>query len=205
MDPELGEYASGCIGDLAATRGWLAATLEDVRAGALLMIAVHGRDERVRASTVAQLGERLLPVGPIREVLALLGLLDDDRADTLEVWIGSQLDGLPGQTATRQLPGSGSRARAARGPGHGPMALCTPTSVLSPVPARVRRTLQYAAPGHDRRRASMGREGRSCAASARSAVRSLFRVIKARRLVFPDPARRIVARGPCLLHPPSRR
>jgi hypothetical protein len=62
------EYARGYIEALAATRGWSAAALEGIRAGALLMIAVHGRDEQVRASTVAQLGGRLLPVGPIREV-----------------------------------------------------------------------------------------------------------------------------------------
>jgi hypothetical protein len=97
VDPELSEYARGYVDDLAETRGWSADALEGIRAGALLMIAVHGHDELVLASTVAQLADRLLPVGPVCEVLALLGLLDDDRSDPLDAWVEGHLKGLSGQ------------------------------------------------------------------------------------------------------------
>jgi site-specific recombinase XerD len=192
VDPELSEYARGYIEDLATARGWSAATLEDVRAGALLMIAVHGRDERVRASTVVQLGERLLPVGPIREVLALLGLLDDDRADTLEAWISSQLDGLPGQIRDEvtawlgELREGGPRSRPrADGTVHTYLGAVLP--FLAECATRYS-TLRQVTTSDLQEWVAKETAARHLRASA---ARSLFRVLKTRRLVFTDPARRL--------------
>jgi site-specific recombinase XerD len=192
VDPELSEYARGYIEDLAAARGWSAATLEDVRAGALLMVAVHGRDERVRASTVAQLGERLLPVGPVREVLALLSLLDDDRPDTLETWIDSQMDGLPGQVRDEvtawlgELREGGPRSRA-RSDGTVHAYLGTVRPFLGECAARYS-TLRQVTTADLQEWVAKDPAVRHLRASA---ARSLFRVLKARRMVFTDPARRL--------------
>jgi hypothetical protein len=197
VDPELSEYASGYIEDLAAARGWSAATLEDVRAGALLMIAVHGRDERVRASTVAQLGERLLPVGPVREVLALLSLLDDDRPDTLETWIDNQLDGLPSQIRDEvtawlgELRTGGPRSRPRTG-GTVHAYLGATRPFLGECAARYG-TLRQVTTTDLQEWVARDPAVRHLRASA---ARSLFRVLKARRMVFTDPARRL---------PPARR
>ncbi len=192
VDPELSEHASGYIEDLAAARGWSAATLEDVRSGALLMIAVHGRDERIRASTVAQLGERLLPVGPIREVLALLNLLDDDRLDTLETWIDSQLDGLPSQIRDevtawlRELRTGGPRSRPrAGGTVHTYLGAIRP--FLGECTARYG-TLRQVTTTDLQEWVARDPAVRHLRASA---ARSLFRVLKAQRMVFTDPARRL--------------
>lgn len=49
-----------------------------------------------RATRIGHAISLWLPVGPVCEVLALLGLLDDDR-DAQGAWIAVQLSGLPGQ------------------------------------------------------------------------------------------------------------
>jgi hypothetical protein len=124
VDPELSEYARGYVEDLAARRGWSAATLERVRAGVLLLVAIHGRDEPVHASTVTQLGERRLPVQPVCAVLADLGLLDDDRDDPQRAWIEKQLDGLPNQIRDEAAAWIGHSATEAHGPDHAPRERC---------------------------------------------------------------------------------
>jgi hypothetical protein len=124
VDPELSEYARVYVEGLAARRGWSTATLERVRAGVLLLVAIHGRDEPVRASTVTQLGERRLPAEPVCAVLADLGLLDDDRDDPQRAWIEKQLDGLPDQIRDEAAAWIGQLRDGARGSGHAPRERC---------------------------------------------------------------------------------
>src|SRR5260370_15634699 len=58
---------------------------------------VPGPGEPVRASTVRQLTARNMPFPHIIDVLAEAGVLEDDRPDTLAVWLDAQLAGLPAQ------------------------------------------------------------------------------------------------------------
>jgi hypothetical protein len=196
-DPELSEYARGYIDDLAARRGWSAATLERVRAGVLLLVGIHGRDELVRASTVAQLGERRLPVEPVCAVLAGLGLLDDDRDEPQRAWIEKQLDGLPGQIRDEaaawigQLRDGGPRSRP-RAAGTLRVYLRAMRPFLVECAARYT-TLRQVTSADLETWVTSDLNARHLRASAAG---SLFRTLKARRLVFADPARGL---------PPARR
>jgi hypothetical protein len=189
-DPELSEYACGYVEDLAARRGWSAATLERVRAGVLLLVAIHGRDEPVRASAVTQLGERRLPVEPVRAVLAGLGLLDDDRDDPQRAWIEDQLDGLPDQIREEtaawigQLRDGGPRSRP-RAVGTLRLYLRTMRPFLVECAARYT-TLRQVTSADLETWVTSDPNTRHLRASAAG---SLFRTLKARRLVFADPAR----------------
>ena len=196
-DPELSEYARGYVEDLAARRGWSEATLERVRAGVLLLVAIHGRDEPVRATVVTQLAERRLPVEPVCTVLADLCLLDDDRDDPQRAWIEQQLDGLPDQIRDEaaawigQLRDGGTRSRP-RAAGTLRVYLRTMRPFLAECAAQYT-TLRQVTSADLEEWVTRGPNTRHLRASAAG---SLFRTLKARRLVFADPARRL---------PPARR
>ena len=82
---------------LAGLRGWSPRTLSLTQRGLRILTAVHGPGEPVKASTVRQLTARTMPFPHIIDVLAAAGVLDDDRPDSLAVWLDGQLAGLPAQ------------------------------------------------------------------------------------------------------------
>jgi len=53
--------------------------------------------ELVLASTVRQLTARNLPFPHITDVLAGVGMAEDDRPDSLATWLDEQLAGMPRQ------------------------------------------------------------------------------------------------------------
>jgi hypothetical protein len=191
-DPELSEAVRAYVEDLAVRRGWSMVALERTRAGLMLLVAVHGFDEPIRASTVRQLSERRLPVDPMLEILADLGLLQDDRPDRLALWIRSRLEGLPADIQNEigvwvdHLRNGGPRSRP-RSAATTRIYVNDLTSFFQALPAEYRtlrqvttadiRTWLEAVPAQ--------RYRRSCA------VRSLFRTLKAQRLVFLDPAKNL--------------
>ena len=97
LDPCLAERARTEVGRLAGLRGWSPRTLSLTQRGLRILMAVHGSGELVRASTVRQLTARNMPFPHIIDVLAAVGVLDDDRPDTLAAWLDEQLAGLPAQ------------------------------------------------------------------------------------------------------------
>ncbi len=160
-------------------------------------MAIHCRDEPVRASTVTQLAERRLPVEPVCTVLADLGLLDDDREDPQRAWIEKQLDGLPDQIRDEaaawigQLRDGGPRSRP-RAAGTLRVYLRTMRPFLIECAAHYT-TLRQVTSADLEKWVTSDPNTRHMRASAAG---SLFRTLKARRLVFADPARRL---------PPARR
>ena len=97
LDPVLAERARAEAARLAGLRGWSPRTLSLTQRGLRILLAVHGPGEPVRASTIRQLTARTMPFPHIADVLAAVGLLDDDRPDTLAAWLDEQLAGLPAQ------------------------------------------------------------------------------------------------------------
>ena len=97
VDAGLAERLHAEAGRLAGLRGWSPRTLSLTQRGLRILMAVHGPGEPVRASTVRQLTARNMPFPHITDVLAAAGVLDDDRPDTLAVWLDEQLAGLPAQ------------------------------------------------------------------------------------------------------------
>jgi hypothetical protein len=97
VDADLAERLQAGAGRLAELRGWSPRTLSLTERGLRILAAVHGPGELVRASTVRQLTARNMPFPHIIDVLAGAGALEDDRPDTLALWLDEQLAGLPDQ------------------------------------------------------------------------------------------------------------
>jgi len=97
IDAGLADLLHAEAGQLAELRGWSPRTLSLTQRGLRILMAVHGSGEPVRASTVRQLTARNMPFPHIIDVLAAVGVLDDDRPDTLAIWLNEQLAGLPAQ------------------------------------------------------------------------------------------------------------
>lgn len=194
VDPELSEHARHRVEELAVLRGWSTQTLERVRAGVTLMVAVHGRNEPVLASTVAQLAERRLPVALISAVLTDLGLLDDDRTDRQAAWTTEQLRGLPEPiheevtTWIEELRDGGPRARA-RTPGTLHVYLRTLQPFLLDCATRYQTLRQVTAADLQ----GWLKDNPTDRHLRASAARSLFRTLKKHRLIFADPTRGLPA------------
>lgn len=126
-------------GRLAELRGWSPRTLSLNQQGLRILAAVHGPGEQVRASTVRQLTARNMPFPHIIDVLAGIGVLENDRPDTLALWLDGQLAGLPDQI--RAELGSWLSVLRHGGPAAGPAAAgpssgtSTPSARSSPTSA----------------------------------------------------------------------
>jgi hypothetical protein len=191
LDPVLAERAHAEAARLAGLRGWSPRTLSLTQRGLRILLAVHGPGEPVRASTIRQLTARTMPFPHIADVLAAVGLLDDDRPDTLAAWLDEQLAGLPAQIRAeadawlnvRRHGGSRRRPRSRRTIVRDVRAV---RSFLDEAGRRYSTLRQVTRDDITAWLAS--RPGRSRPQDA-STLRSLFGVLKAERLIFANPAR----------------
>ena len=191
LDPELAERAHAEAERLAGLRGWSPRTLSLAQRGMRIVLAVHGPGEPVRASTIRQLTARTMPFPHIADVLSAVGVLDDDRPDTLAAWLDEQLAGLPAQIRAeldawlelRRHGGPRRRPRSRRTIVRDVRAI---RSFLTDVSGRYSTLRQVTR--DDITTWLAGRPGRSRAQDA-STLRSLFGVLKAERLIFANPVR----------------
>jgi hypothetical protein len=205
LDPGLAERAHAEAARLAGLRGWSPRTLSLVQRGLRILLAVHGLGEPVRASTIRQLTARTMPFPHITDVLAAVGALEDDRPDTLAAWLDEQLAGLPAQIRAetdawlnvRRHGGSRRRPRSRRTITRDVRAI---RSFLTEVSGRYSTLRQVTRDDVTTWLAS--RPGRSRPQDA-SALRSLFSILKAERLLFANPTRgiRISRRNPSVPAP----
>jgi len=204
-DPGLAERLHAEAARIAGLRGWSPRTLSLTQRGLRILSAVHGTGELVRASTARQLTARNMPFPHIIDVLAAVGALDDDRPDTLAVWLDGQLAGLPIQIRAELdawlglLRHGGARRR--------PRSRTTIVRNISSI-----RTFLADAGGRystlrqvtrdDITTWLAGRPGRSRLQDA-STLRSLFGTLKAERLAFANPTRgvRVSRRNPSVPAP----
>ena len=209
LDPDLAERAHAEAERLAGLRGWSPRTLSLTQRGLRIVLAVHGPGEPVRASTIRQLTARTMPFPHIADVLAAVGVLDDDRPDTLAAWLDEQLAGLPAQIRAeldawlelRRHGGPRRRPRSRRtivrdvrairgflagaGRRYSTLRQVTRDDIITWMASR---------PGHTR-------------AQDASTLRSLFGILKAERLIFANPVRgvRVSRRNPSVPAPlPAR-
>jgi hypothetical protein len=190
---------------LAGLHGWSPRTLSLVLRGLRILLAIHGPGEQVRASTIRQLTARTMPFPHIADVLAAVGVLDDDRPDTLATWLDEQLAGLPAQI--RAELGAWLDVRRHGGPRRRPRSrqtivrdvravrrflaeACCRCSTLRQVTRDDITTWLASRPGHTRTQDA-------------STLRSLFGTLKAERLIFANPARgvRVSRRNPSVPAP----
>jgi hypothetical protein len=205
LDPGLADRLLEQAGQLAGLRGWSPRTLSLTQRGLRILMAVHGPGEPVRASTVRQLTARNMPFLHITDVLAEAGVLDDDRPDTLAVWLDEQLAGLPAQIRAELETWLGLLRHG--GPGRRPRSRTTIVrdvhsirTFLADAGARYSTLRQVTR--DDITTWLAGRPGRSRPQDA-STLRSLFATLKTERLIFASPARgvRVARRNPSVPAP----
>jgi len=193
IDADLAERLQAEAGKMAELRGWSPRTLSLTQRGLRILAAVHGVGEPVRASTVRQLTARNMPFPHIIDVLAAVCVLDDNRPDTLGLWLDGQLTGLPDQiraeldTWLGVLRNGGLRRR----PRSRRTIVRDVNSIrtfLADVGSRYSTLRQVTR--DDITTWLAGRPGRSRPQDA-STLRSLFGILKSERLTFANPVRGI--------------
>jgi len=190
---------------LAELRGWSPRTLSLAQRGLRILMAVHGPGEPVKATTVRQLTARNMPFPHIIDILAAAGILEDDRPDTLAIWLDEQLAGLPVQIRAEldtwlsllRHGGPRCRPRSRRTIVRNIYSIRTFLTGVSGQYSTLRQVTR-----NDITAWLDGRPGRSRPQDA-STLRSLFGTLKAERLVFSNPARgvRVGRRSPSVPAP----
>lgn len=183
--------------DLAAQRGWSTRQTTDTCFGLRIVLGLQDDpDAAINASDVALLAGIDLPVWPVLEVLTSAGQLTEDRTAALDSWFARQIDDLPepmraelriwfavmtkgSPTPPRRRPRAHGTVqlhlrwalpalRAWAADGHTSLREITRAQVLDALPAG----------GNPRSTAGQG-------------LKSVFRLLKARKVLFTDPTTRI--------------
>lgn len=190
-DPALAAVMLARAQTMAELRGWNARTLGQVRRGLRILAAAHQRGEPIKATTVQQLTSMRLSALRVHEVLADLGLVVDDRPDSLDAFLDRQLDPLPAQIRAEvdawldvQRHGDSRRRPRAR----------------STITTRIYLILPFLTQCADRY-ATLRQVTRddittwladhTSRVQAASALRSLFGFLKQKKMVFADPTRSV--------------
>ncbi len=202
-ESELVRYCDEIIRDHAEAHGWSRKHTNDVRRTLrLVQLLQHTPNAKINATDVLKLPSRRGNVSALStlDVLAAAGVLNDDRLSPIERYFTDQIDGLP-EAMTAQLRVwfdvmvNGSTVAPRRRPRH-PDTARLHIRALAPI-ARV-----WAAQGHDSL-AAIERVDIIAALPAPGArrhatdqgLRSLFGVLKGRKLVFIDPTRGVAYSG----------
>jgi integrase len=196
-DPYLAAWLEQLTGDHATRHGWSSNRRKTVRQAIRILLALQATPGApIRASDVVRMTTIGLPVRPVLAILAQAGMLDDDRTPAIQRWFDRQVVGLPAAMASELrvwfqvlLHGSQTPPRSR------PRAEVTIRTQLGwALP-----TLQaWARAGHQSLR-EISREDVLVAlppsgnprATLGRALRSIFRVLKARKLTFTNPTVRI--------------
>jgi hypothetical protein len=207
LDADLAERLLARAAQIAELRGWSPRTLSLTQRGMRILMSVHVPGEPVKASTVRQLTVRNMPFPHIIDVLAAVGVLEDDRPDTLAIWLDTQLAGLPAQIRAELETWLGLLRHG--GPRRRPRSRRTIVrdiysirTFLTGISGRYSTLRQVT---HDDITAWLAsRPGRSRPQDA-STLRSLFGILKAERLIFANPTRgiRVGRRNPSVPAPLS--
>jgi hypothetical protein len=196
-DGDLLRYCDEVVRDHAAAHGWSRKQTNDVRRSLRLVeVLQHTPNAKICASDVLKLPslQGNVSAQSTLDVLAAAGLLIDDRTSPVERYFIAQVDGLPAAMTTQlrtwfEIMINGSPTTPRRHP-RDPQTARLQIYAMAPILRR------WAAQGHDSL-VAIGRDDIVAALPARGArrhlveqaLRSLFRVLKARKLIFHDPIR----------------
>jgi hypothetical protein len=201
-DPELVRYLDHYLGDYASSHGWGVSTTGRTRQGLRILCALQDTPGApIKATDAMRLPSIDLPADPVLVVLEAAGMLEDDRPSTFGPWLDSKIDGLPPAIVHE-------------------LQLCAEVLLHgNPTPPRMRprprktvqATIRHLLPavqgwveqGHASLReitrhdvfAALPASG-APRASMVSALRHLFRILKARKVVFVNPTARIRTGAP---------
>jgi integrase len=206
-DPELAAALHQIALDHAADHGWTRQDGDKARAGIRLLLGMQDTPgARIRTSDTAVLSQTYVTIRPVLDILATVGMLDDDRIPPIRAWFDQQAVTLPPAMAAElrtwfDIMLDGSTTTPRRRPR---TAITTRIYLTYLLPAlRV-----WVNAGHTSLReittddvvAVLPAPGTSRSLFGQSA-RSLFAILKARKLVFVNPTNRIDTPHPAV-NPP---
>ncbi|WP_211880849.1 hypothetical protein [Pseudarthrobacter albicanus] len=177
----------------ASAHGWSKTRLNTTRKGLLILACAQDTPgAAIAASEVAELDSTAYNRQPILDVLDAAGLLRDDRQPPIVAWFARQIMGLPGPITEELQMWFDTMIHGRTAPPRSrPRA---PVTIRVRVRSALPAVQTWAAEGHtslrEIARADIDRalpaQG-SARALTGSALRSLFRTLKAQRAVFTDP------------------
>lgn len=192
-DPVLAQQLDEVAVEHARRHGWSKTRLVEARKGIRILQALQDTPgAAIKASEVTRLDQISLAVQPIREILATAGMLDDDREPSVLAWFARQIEGLPEPMRNEMsLWFEVLRVGTTTAPRFRPR---TETTVRGRIHHAMPAVHGWAAAGHeslreitrDHIKAALPDSG-SQRALVGQALRSLFGVLKAHRLVFANP------------------
>lgn len=196
-DPPLAELLDQAALEHARTHGWSKTRRNDARKGIRILLSLQDTPgARIKASEVAWLDQISLAQQPILDILTTAGMLDDDRQPALLPWFARHLEGLPDpMVGELRVWFDVLRLGSTTPPRSRPRSA---TTVRLRVHYAMPAVRAWAAAGHnslreitrDHIQRELPAEG-SDRALVGQALRSLFTVLKARRLVFTNPTTHI--------------
>ena len=184
------------VRDHAERHGWHRSTILRTRLGVRVLASRQTSPGAFRTSEVLVLGEHGIATRPVLDVLRANGLLEHDTTPAIEVWFERQLVGLPEQMADELRAWFGvlykGSSRPPRSRPRAPVTIRVRTNWAMPT------IRQWADAGHASLR-EISRDDVLAALPASGnpratlgvALRSIFSVLRARKLVFTNPTSRI--------------
>ncbi|MFJ5307943.1 hypothetical protein [Streptomyces sp. NPDC088350] len=194
IDPQYADFLTHRARELAVSRGWGHDTHKRVKRGLMLLAALHQPFEKIKATTVHALAQHTeVSVIHLIDMLDDLELLLDDAPDTVAELVNTHLAPLPDQIRSEAAAyfdvlrnGTDRRRPRSRDTVDVHLRMIVPFA------------LEYCAPRYSTLR-QVTRNDLTDWLSTRKehtqrelvALRDLFKVLKAQRLIFVDPARGI--------------
>ncbi|MEV5750579.1 hypothetical protein AB0L00_22390 [Actinoallomurus sp. NPDC052308] len=200
-DPALAAALEQVAQDYAEQYGWGGPKFRRARSGLRVMLGTQDTiGAPIKASDVALLLDADLPAGPVMEILAAAGLLEDDRVPRVVAWMNRKVTELPQQMASEILAWFDvMHYGSTTAPRRRPRPEATIRAHLNGcLPA-----LKALARTHESLREISRQDvldvlpvsGTPRAACLRG-LRSIFQTLKGKKLVFTDPTARIVSGAP---------
>ncbi len=189
LDPELATALSTRAARIAELRGWPPRTLGSVRRGIRILCAVHRPGEVIRAMTITQLTYTAVPANHVLEVFEDLEIFLDDRPDSLDSWCEAHFASLAPDIRAEldiwiNILRHGTSRRRPRARSTIITNLGSILPFLTEYPAKYTTLRQVT-----RDDVIEWLAHRPHRAYDASALRGLFRTLKAERLVFTNPTR----------------
>lgn len=200
-DPELVRYLDHHLESYAAEHGWGISTIGRTRQGLRILCSLQDTPGApIKGTDVMRLPTIEVPADPVLVVLDIAGMLDDDRPSTFGPWLDAKVAGLPSGIAAEIRVAAETLLHGHPAPPR--MRPRPKDSVQETIRAALPAIRAWADQAHTSLREISRHDVLTVIAAAGpartrtlTALRHLFRVLKARQVVFVNPTARIRAGG----------
>lgn len=196
-DPELLRFLDHHLADYAHEHGWGISTLGRTRQGLRILCSLQDTPGApIKATDVMRLPSIELPADPVLVVLEVAGMLEEDRPSTFGPWLDTKTVGLPTAIAAELAVAADVLLHGNTSPPR--MRPRPKDSVQQTIRAALPAIGSWADQGHTSLREITRHDVLTALATAGpgrastlTALRHIFRVLKARQVVFVNPTARI--------------